>query len=116
MQHWGGRIVKGFDAFSPSIEQDLGSQGQNFGAQAMMDHLMNSTRRVLIFAQHPDDAELEDAVITPCTLRFRSETILNCLRNGNLSVGELRLSGDEEIVMPRVRPKFTAQPSTYGRR
>jgi hypothetical protein len=47
----------------------------------MVDHLMNSTRLVLILVPHPDDVELEDAGITPCTLRFRSETILNCLGN-----------------------------------
>ncbi len=31
----------------------------------MVDHLMNSTRRVLILAPHTDDAELEDAGVTP---------------------------------------------------
>jgi hypothetical protein len=31
----------------------------------MVDHLMNSTRRVLILAPHTDDAELEDAGIPP---------------------------------------------------
>ena len=55
----------------------------------MVDHLMNSTRRVLIIAPHTDDVELEGP-----ESRFHSETILNSLGKfiGNLSVVDVLMN------------------------
>jgi hypothetical protein len=88
----------------------------------MVDHLMNSTRRVLILAPHTDDAELEDAgnpsrVLSVFAAKLSSTVwgihwkFVCCGR-----ADELRLSGDEAIVMPRIRPRLPAQPPTFGMR